>query len=228
MENSQEFIEKMSAGYSTQSKTANTFWLVLIISSIVALIGRKDENNLIDLPFTLGKVISMDFYSVSLIIISVVAIVFSAAMAQMLRTRMLIQKVIDDLSEKEKYIGKIHIQDFFDSIATPNYTRVAPISQFMLGKNQFFGTGKPNKFLKFFATFFYIILKLTVFGFLYFVPIIAVNRCWINLDFTASNSSIHVSKLLLIFITVLAAISMVILLIGDIKSIARVSRRIMQ
>ena len=228
MKESQEIIDKLSTGYSTQSKTTNAFWLVLIISSIVALVGRKDDCNLIELPFTLGKVVPNDFYTISLILISVIIIVFSAAMTQLLRTRMLIQKAINGLLETDRFIGKIHIQDYFDSIVSSNYTRVAPISQFMLGKNQFFGTGQQNKFVKFLATILYIILKVTVSGFLYLIPAFALKKCCTNLKVNSQDSTIHIDENLLIFMMVLAGISMFILLVCDVTSIIRVTRKLMK
>lgn len=228
MTESQEFIVDLSTGYSTQAKTTNRLWIVLIIPSIIALVGKIDDKNLIELPFTLGKVPAPDFYFVTIVIICVVIIVFSSSLTQTLRTRMLIQKAIENLKEKDLYIDTIHVQDFIDSIVTPTYTRVAPISQFMLGKNQFFGKGEPNKQLKRVATIFYIILKFVTFIFLYFIPVSAVLKCWKNLDLISPNSTFHVSRLVILFLVLLAVITFVILLIGEIKHIYRVSRKLMK
>ena len=228
MKNDQDFISKLSEGYSTQAKTTNKFWLVLIIASIIALVGRLDDKQLIELPFTLGKVQPTDFYTITIILISVVTIVFSAAMTQTMRTRLLIQKAIDDLPESELYIGKIHVQDYFDSMVSPTYLRVAPISQFMLGKNQFFGTGKQNKLIRSLATILYILLKSTTFVFLYIMPAFAVKKCWENKIIGASNQTLHIPDFYLIILTGLAAVCMIIMFIGDIKNIFGVTKRIIK
>lgn len=226
MTDKHDFIANLANGYSTQAKATNTFWIVLIISSIIAIVGRNDEKGLIELPFTLGKVIPTDFYTISIILISTVTIVFSAAMTQTLRSRMLIQKAIEDLSESERYVGKINIQDYFDSIATPTYTRVAPIAQFLLGKKQFFGEGKQNKFIKSIATILYIALKLTTFVFLYLIPAFALIKCWENRNINSPGSSIHIPNYLLFFLILLATITMLVLFIGEMKHVFRVSRKL--
>lgn len=224
----QEFITKLAEGYSIQSKTTNRFWLVLIITSIIALVGRIDDKKLIELPFTLGRVHPADFYSITIILISVVVIAFSAAMTQAMRTRMLIQKAIDSLSRGDQYIGKIHIQDFFDSTVTPTYIRVAPISQFMLGKNQFFGMRQKNKWIRGAATILYIMLKVATFVFLYFIPIIALTKCWRSKDIAASEATLHIPGFLLIMLVVLAGTSMLVLAIGDIRHLVKVTRRVLR
>ncbi len=226
MNDKHTFVSGLADGYSTQAKTTNSFWIVLIISSIIALVGRVDERGLIELPFTLGKVIASDFYTVSMILISTVTIVFSAAMAQTLRSRMLIQKAIEDLSHDDRYVGKIDMQDYFDSVATPTYTRVAPISQILLGKRQFFGEGKQNPFIRTIATILYIVLKCTTFVFLYFIPIYALINCWNN-HHPSSNSTFHISNTLLLILILLAVISMLILFFAELKHIIRVSGKLL-
>ncbi len=228
MTDMQEFVINLSKGYSTQAKTTNSFWIVLIISSIIALVGRVDEKNLIELPFTLGKVIPVDFYAISIVLISIVTIVFSAAMTQTLRTRMLVQCAIEQLNENERQIGKVDFQDFFDSMVTPTYTRIAPISQFMLGKRQFFGDGNQNKYIKALATFLYVILKLTTFVFLYFIPVFVLNKCWKNLHIYTSGATIHIPDLILLALMILAGICMLIMFIGDIKHIYRVCIKLLR
>ncbi len=95
---------------------------------------------------------------------------------------MLIQKAINDLSDTELFIGKVHMQDYFDSISTPTYSKVAPIAQFILGKNQFFGEPKPSKGRRRFAKLVYLVFKYSTFIFLYVIPIWALLKCWTNTD----------------------------------------------
>ena len=226
MTDKQELITKLTEGYSTQSSTTNKFWVVLIIASTIGLVGRPDVDNLIELPFTLGKVYAADFYSISIILISVVIIAFSSAMIQTIRTRMLIQKAINDLSDAELFIGKVHIQDYFDSISTPTYSKVAPIAQFILGKNQFFGEPKPSKGRRRFAKLVYLVLKYSTFIFLYLIPIWALVKCWTNKNHASPNGTINIPGFLLVAIMTLAASSVVILFVGDIKHIGRASKKI--
>jgi hypothetical protein len=226
MTEKQELITKLAEGYSTQSKTTNTFWIVLIVASIIGLVGRQDNDNLIELPFTLGRVTATDFYAINIVLISVVIIAFSSAMVQTIRTRMLVQKAIDDLSDNELFVGKVHMQDFFDSVTTPTYSKVAPIAQFLLGKNQFFGEPKPSKSRRRFAKWVYLILKYSTFAFLYLIPSWALVKCWANKNINTSISTLHIPNVFLIFIMSLAAASVIILLLGDIKHIRRASKKI--
>jgi hypothetical protein len=222
----QEFISKLAEGYSTQAKTTNKFWLVLIVASIIALVGRIDSEKLIDLPFTLGKVQIADFYTIIIILISAVVIVFSASMAQTMRTRLLIQKAIDNLPETEKFIAGIHIQDYFDSMVSPTYMRVAPISQFLFGKKQFFGSGDQSKLIKYSSSVLYILLKLTTFVFLYILPALAIKKCWQNKSIGALTQTLHIPDFYLHALTFFAGLCMLIMFFGDIKNIIGVLKRL--
>jgi hypothetical protein len=53
MDNS-KMIDKLIEGYSTHSKSANVFWGTLILASTVSLTSEIDNNNLVELPLTLG------------------------------------------------------------------------------------------------------------------------------------------------------------------------------
>lgn len=226
MTEQQELISKLAEGYSIQAKTTNKFWLVLIVASIIALVGRIDDDKLIELPFTLGKVQIADFYIITLILISVIVIVFSASMTQTMRTRLLIQEVIDQLPESEKKFSGINIQDYFDSIISPTYMRVAPISQFIFGKKQFLGKGKKSRLIKFISSTLYILLKLTTFVFLYIVPGLALHTCWKNKEIGSLSQTLNIPDFYLITIMILATICMLIMFIGDFKNIAGVLKRL--
>jgi hypothetical protein len=223
-------IEKLCTGYSTQSKTANQFWLVLIISSIIALTGYPvaqigSTDKLIKLPFTLGDVNPIDFYSISAVLVSVLLIAFDSAMIQAIRTRMLIQKCIEDLDDK--FIDKVHIQDYIDSTLMPTYNRVAPISQFILGKKQFLeDANKQNNTIKFAGIVLYVLLKTTTFILMYFIPLLAVRKCWLFLINTEHHGQLQIPDFILTLIIMLALISTLVLFIGDLKYLCRVIKRI--
>lgn len=225
-----ELIENLCTGYSTQSKTANQFWLALIISSVIALTGRIESkgmptDSLIQLPFTLGGVNAADFYTISIILISVLLIAFDAAMIQAIRARMLIQKGIEQL--EPKYIHGIHIQDYVDSRLAPTYNRVAPIAQFLSGKKQFFEPGvKQGALAKRVGVVFYFLLKAITYFLMYGIPLFAVCRCWNTLKQTTEPGQLQIPELVLGIVILFAIISTVILLWGDIRYLYRVIKRI--
>jgi hypothetical protein len=196
--------------------------VLLITASIITFTGRPSpETNLIDLPFTLGKVNLIDFYSVMVILLCVITIAFTSAMIQALRTRELIQVVLKTMTNAELIHHNIHAQDIVDSILKPTFNKIGPISKFILGEGQFF-TSSPNKFLKFVSDVFYVILKLTSFVFIYIIPFISVYKAWSILNSTSSDSIFQIPKYIIIALIILAAIVMTILFIGDIRYLFKV------
>jgi hypothetical protein len=218
-----EVIKELSEGYSRQSKTSNQFWITLIIASIITITAQPDTNNLVELPFTLGKVKTVDFYSIVLILICVLSIAYASAMIQAIRARKLIQKVIDNMDEKFYY--SVHIQDILDCMLIPTYNRVAPISQFLLGKNQFYGELNPNKYLIKLITVFYVILKITTYIFLYIVPVYSILLSWDKICAYESDSII-IKPYFLIGLIVISLIVLLIVIIGDLKYLWIVIKRI--
>jgi hypothetical protein len=219
MTEQQEVIAKLAEGFSSQAKTANKFWITLIISSIIGLVGRPDNDKLIELPFTLGKVYAADFYSIIIVLISVVIIAFSSAMLQLIMTRILIQSVIDKLDENEKHFGKVHMHDFFDSIAIPTYSKVSPIAKALLGNFQFKNDPPTGIGLNIFTQFIYFIFRISMFAFYYIIPLWALSKCWNHKTLDLSKGTILIPNWILVIIMVLAAISISILFIEDIKHI---------
>jgi hypothetical protein len=198
-----------------------------MVSCIITITGRPDkESSLIELPFTLGKVNSSDFYSIMIILICTLSIAFASAMIQAIRARKLIQTIIDGIDEKDKYSDKVHIQDLVDCTLKPTFNRVAPIAQYLLGKNQFFSDRKPSKKIKLLSTFFYSILKVTTFIFIYFIPVAAVYKSWKALNLDKIGSTIGIPAFLLVTLIILSIIVTVILFYGDIKYFFGVIRKI--
>jgi hypothetical protein len=221
-----DIVEKLAVGYSTQTKRANQFWLVLIIASTITLTGHIDRENFVQLPFTLGSVIPSDFYSICLVMISALLVAFTSAMIQALRSRMLIEKCINKMVESEKFMGEIHIKDYLDSIVTPTFSRVAPIPQFILGKNQFLGEGPQNKLSKTLGICLYFLLKIATFTFTYFIPFIAINVCWKYLVKNPKSGVVVMPDWLIIGILLIASICTIIIFIGEIKYLIRVLKRL--
>lgn len=218
-----ELIKELAEGFSRQSKTSNQFWITLIITSIITITAQPDINNLVELPFTLGKVKTENFYSIVLILICVLSIAYASAMIQAIRARKLIQKVINNMDKKIYY--KVHIQDVLDCMLIPTYNRVAPISQFLLGKNQFYGELKPKKYLKILSTIFYVLLKLTTYIFLYIVPVYSMLLSWNKIHIYESDSII-IKPYLLIVLIVISLIVLSIVFIGDLKYLCIVTKKI--
>lgn len=223
-----ELIKVLSEGYSKQSKTANQFWLVLIIASIITMTGSVNDDNMIELPFTLGTVVPKDFYSISMVLISVVSIAYTSAMIQAIRTRMLIQTAIEELMKSQTFFSNIHIQDIVDSILSPTYNRVAPISQFILGKNQFLGQGPQKNHVRWAGIVLYVFFKLCGFISMYLIPLLAVVKCYDYLIEHGTENTINLPFAVIIFLVILALISIVILLVGEIRYLGRVILKIIK
>ncbi len=169
-----ELLYKLTEGFSTQAKNTNRYWILLASASIFSFIAES-KCDLIDLPFGLGSVSQIDFYSIIVFILSVLIIAFASAQLQAYRTRQLIQKLIEkETSNKSEYIDDFHIQDIFESIVTPTINRVGPIAQFAQGRNQFFGDKKPSKFWRLLSTSLYLILKMVSMMVIYLLPALAL------------------------------------------------------
>lgn len=223
----EELIKTLSEGYSVQSETANKFWLFLIISCIITITGKPEkESGLIELPFTLGKVNIADFYSIMIILICILLIAFASAMIQAIRASKLIRAVINTMSEQDKFHYKVHIQDLVDCTVKPTFNRVAPVAQYLLGKNQFLGDAKPRKDIKLFSSIFYSFLKITTFIFIYIIPIFSIYKSWTGLSLHRNELTIHIPVFFLLVLVVLAAIATIILLVGDVKYFSGVMIRI--
>lgn len=220
-------IEKLASGYSNIAKIANQFWLTLMIFSMVAMISKHNENNQLRLPFGLGEANTSDFYAISLVVICILVIAFTSTMIQSIRIRKLIQLEIDSIEEKDKYISKIHIQDFVDSILSPTFNKVAPISQFLLGNDQFLSKERPKIQHKRIPVVFYLLLKITGFVFIYLIPLYSI-----FLSFSLINpneSSIIFFHRLWYFPFMLISISAIfILIIADFNYVKKVLIRLRQ
>lgn len=171
-----DLLKELRDGYSAQTKTSNKYWGLLMLASVISVSNYRNTEKLIDLPFSLGKVSQTDFHSFILLLICTLAIAFASAWLQQLRTRNLIQKVIDDIPEDKKYIKKIHIQDLFDSTSLQTFNRVSPIAQVMQGKNQFFGEENPRRGRRFLGATTYLLLKIPTSIIIFLFPLFALYR----------------------------------------------------
>ncbi len=211
-----QLLKDLVEGHSKQSSTSNKFWLVLITISIIGITSEPDGSQLVELPFKLGKVNLFYFNFILIILISSLIIAFSSAMIQVIRTRLLIQKIIEKYSKKINF--GIHIQDLVDSLLLPTYNRVAPISKIILGDNQFLRKEKSDKNSnKTISDLLYKILKIFSYFIIYFIPVITIYKSW---------SIIYSTRITIWFIipiigTHLAILSIIILFCEDIKYMFR-------
>ena len=222
-----EIIKNLAEGHSKQAKGANQYWLALITVSIIIWTGKK-EDGLIELPFSLGTATPIDFYFISIVLLSGLTIAFVSSMIQAIRTRMLIQKVLDEIPNSEKYKLGFHMQDYLDSLLGATYNRVAPISQFILGKNQFLPnpnlktSKKPPLFFRIVGILLYICLRVLTYFFIYAIPLISGNKCFEALVDSSGISSFPIYGWVIFALVTLPLISIAILFIGDLKYTTRV------
>lgn len=172
-----DLLKELTSGFSAQAKTSNKYWGLLMLVSIISVLNYSNSDNSIGLPFNLGEVTPVDFHSIVLLMICALAIAFASAWLQQVRTRDLIQRVIDNTPEDRKYIHKVHIQDIFDSTASQTFNRVSPIAQVLQGKFQFFSDGKSNQKGRLMVSIvIYALLKVIVAGIIFVIPVMSLLR----------------------------------------------------
>jgi hypothetical protein len=139
-----ELVRDLAAAVSTQAQVANRSWLALITVALFALIPPTKMDGYFVLPFNIGKAEPIWFHGLVFSMLAVLAIVFSSAHTQQVRAQKLAHKVIDTLGDSlGGSVGcLIHPRDYFDIWRMPSLVRVAPLSQALKGKYQFFSTSE--------------------------------------------------------------------------------------
>jgi len=218
-----KLLKELTVGFSTQARLSNQYWLALMIVSIVSISNLEnfDKTGVNYLPFNLGKVGFSDFIAIILLLITALSIAFASAFLQAQRTRILIQKLIDNIPDKDKFIENIHIQDIFDSNVSPTFNRVAPIAQFIQGRNQFFGD-KPKKKNRILATIIYLSLKVATLIIVFIVPLIALYKNFILFSNSKITPSWGLPVFLYWFICGLTAVVFLTMIVSDINYIFKV------
>jgi hypothetical protein len=221
-----KMLTVLAEGYSTQAKLSNKYWLFLMLASIISIsnLPRYDPKQELDLPLFLIKLNYIDFISITLLTICVATIAFSSAFAQAQRTRKLVDRVIKNT--KQPYVDNIHVQDVFDCIASPTFNRVAPISQFLQGKHQFFGDPKPKKIYRAVGLFSYIFLKLISMFIIFVILVMALYKNFMLFRSRPENTSWGLPLQFYWLICIVAFSVLVILIYSDIKYIIMVIKRI--
>jgi hypothetical protein len=210
-----DYLLKLAEGFSTQTKTASKFWLVLAIISLIVIMPSQVTTS-IKIPFELGTIKQSDFYPFSAFLISVLIIGFGSAHVQSIRSRVLIQRIIDN--QKDKYLpGKVHLRDFIDSIVSPSISRTAPLAQYLRGKHQFFpeSTHSP-KFINYLSSSAYILLKIATLLVIYIAPTFALFKALINGNlFLLFNHSCGIPNIVFLFISLIALLILLELLSSE-------------
>lgn len=170
-----EIFVKLNDGFSVQTKIAWKFWIALAIVSALAIISSYGTGD-VTIPF-IGEVKRTDFFPFATILISILLIGYSSAQIQAIRTRRLLQKIIDNTKEEVILPGDVHLQDVFDGITSPAVNRVAPLAQILQGKHQFLpDSDNCPVILVFLSIAYYIILKLITYLVMYAFPALALAR----------------------------------------------------
>ena len=219
-----KLLKELTEGFSTQAKLSNQYWLFLMLISIISVANLNNINKkeLIELPFQLGKVNFTDFNSFVLLLISASSIAFGSAFLQAQRTRMLVQRLIDNTPNDKKYIENIHIQDIFDSLVTPTFNRVAPIAQFLQGNSQFFSDKTPKKTNRLFGTLVYILLKIITSIIVFIIPLIALYKNFILFSSSTIETAWGIPIFFYWFICLITVGVYLTMIISDINFIYKV------
>ena len=228
MMNKITLIKELRDGYSNQTKASNKYWSLLILVSIISILNHDNKKDLIELPFGLGEVKQIDFHLTILLMICTISIAFASAWIQQLRTRKLIQKVTDNLSDEKKFIHKIHIHDFFDSTSSQTFNRVAPIAQILQGKYQFYDDKKSNNKGRLLGVVVYVFLKIVALIIVFLIPILALYKSAINFSSIDTTTSLGLSIYFYWFMIFISAGVFIIMIVEDIKYVVNTTIKIMK
>ncbi len=224
MEQREELIIKLTEGYSNQSKQVNNIWIVLMIVSIFGLTGQANDKGRIALPFTLGEVSARDFYTISIVLLSVIMIAFSSAVAQTIRTWLLIQKTIDAYS-KTVFIN-YEIKDVVNSLAIFTYNRVSSISYLLSEAEKSIKQKAISKIFFLLKRVLYLVLKIFTFVFLYFLPVRTIIYCIEQKSKYCNIGVLGIPNQLILSLAVLAILSVVMILINDVVYMIKAIKKI--
>jgi hypothetical protein len=228
MEPIPDLIKDLAEGHSTQNKLAYRMWTTTAIVSIIAIMPYSEGTNAIKIPLINEGVSPQDFYPFTAILISILFISFSTLHAQVIRSRMLLQRAIDAMKNKYLETDNIHIQDALDCILTSNINRVAPLSQLFQGKYQFFPeANKRPKWVRKSTFLYYLVMKSMTLFVVYGLPGVALFRSISKGNlFWASQTSWGLFNFLFYPFFIVAFLSFLQLAYSDIKYMFIVFKRL--
>jgi hypothetical protein len=231
-------IEKLTTGFSIQSKVSNRIWIALITASIVALINITNQEPSaasgvykIAMPFALGNVYYADFLLICVILLAALTLGFASAFLQAQKTVKLIWHILNTLPAEEKYENDIPFQAFADAWVLPTYNRVSPISMHFMGNYILANEPEPkiSKARKILNKVIYIMLKLAVAIVIYGLPLLVQVMVSIELHLVVNMNRAAVGLLkempnlvyMAEFFFVVAGVILLILLVFEVLFIIR-------
>lgn len=222
-----DFLVKLMEGCSIYTKASNQYWTALAFFCLVSIAPAISKDNVVEMPFSLGKFKTSDFYLLVFFVNAILVICFGSAFSQAIRARKLIQRAVDYLKLDYIFDGQVYLQDAVDVILYPALNRVAPLAQVWQGKSQFFPEAqKLSRSKRLWAYGYYIFLKALATAILYGFPGWALgDSFYYSLLYMAPGCTI--TKIFMWLMAVLASITVLQLSIGDVVYAIGVSKRIL-
>ncbi len=218
-------IRDAAAGCSVQARSANMYWMALIVASASSLTltgaGSGRAGQLVRLPFELGEVTSSVFYAICLVIISGIAIAYCTAHVEVTRGKEWIKTLVAELEMQEerdgippdgresRYMERVHSLS-----VVANLNKVSSIPQYLFGDR----TGRQASSMN---DAIYLVLKTVSWVFTYGIPVIALVHCMVMMcrqGFVIFNSPAGniISGIMLSFVSAVASGCLVLLIAVDI------------
>jgi hypothetical protein len=221
-----DFLIKLMEGCSTYTKASNQYWIALAFFCLVTIAPSINKENLMEMPFGLGKFRPPDFYLLAFFVNAILVICFGSAFSQAIRARKLIQRAVDRLKRNYIFDGPVFLQDAVDVILYPAFNRVAPLAQALQAKSQFFPEAlQVPRSQRLLAYGYYLFLKTLATAILYGFPGWALGVSFYHsLLYMAPGWAI--AKVFIWLMAVLTGIILVQLSLGDVVYAVRVSKRI--
>lgn len=154
-------IVSLSEGGSDQTRWATKLWYALATVSALSLMPVATASNTLQAPFGIGELNSVDFYSFAVVAISILGIGAGAAQCQAIRSRSLINRVLDEYGKEYPLTRNVALQDAFDAVVTSSIQRIAPLAQVLRGRCQFYPESHNCPlYLRLLSSLYYTVLKL--------------------------------------------------------------------
>lgn len=221
-----DVVKDLAVAFSGQSKLGNRLWIGIIAVTLLIVLPAPPSSSgksYRELPFGFGSVESNDFDLIALVILVVLTIAFCQAHAQAIRAYRLAHQTIDrlGLAGTESMVSS---RQFFDLLAIPSLTRVAPLPQLLLTSAQKLSRYRCVSFsaLNWLASFYFLILKfvanLVIFGLPAIALVIGCHRL-------LSNQSVSMWAYAVTATGLVALLALVQVAVTEFCGTVRVARR---
>ena len=222
-----DYLKVLIEGCSCYNKLSYSFWIVLAVFSLFALLPVETSQSKIALPFSLGELSKADFYPLAFLVISLLIICFGSAFCQANRISSLIRRAIDKIKDDYIFNDITYLQDIVDSSFYPSLNRVAPLAQSIQGKKQFFPEAySVSPILKFVSTVYYIVLKIAANLVLFVFPGYALIKSFQESGLNKSIRFLEIPSFFLWIFGIFALIILFQLFVYDLFFIIKVFKRL--